>query len=69
MLEKCSINNRVFNFDFKMLRLDDDLMLPGKSFHILGLATEKARDLITDEVVKGTQSNCLSLERRLRDGT
>ncbi len=59
----------IFNFDLKMLRLDDDLMLPGRSFHILGPATEKARDFITDEVVKGTQSNCLSLERRLRDST
>ncbi len=70
VLEKCSINNNFFNFHLKMLRLDDDLMLPGRSFHILGPATEKARDLTPDEVVvKGTQSNCLSLERRLRDGT
>ncbi len=61
--------NIVFNFDLKMLRPDDDLMLPGRSFHILGSATEKAWDFITDEVVKGTQSNWLSLERRLRDGT
>ncbi len=69
VLEKCSIKNRVFNFDLKMLRLDDNVMLPGRSFHIVGPDTEKARDFITDEVVKGTQSKCLSLERRLRDGT
>ncbi len=52
-----------------MLRLDDDLMLHGRSFYILGSAKERARDFIRDEVVKGTQSNCLSLERRLQDGT
>ncbi len=55
-----------------MLRLHDDLMLLGRSFHIPGPATEtreKARDFITDTVAKGTQGNCLLLEERLRDGT
>ena len=60
--------NESFNFDFKMLRLDDDVMLPGRLLHIQGLATEKTWDFFTDEVVKGMQTNCLSLEPRLRDG-
>ncbi len=70
VLEICSINNRVSHFDLKMLRLDEDLMLPGRSVHILGPATEKARDFFQRCSCKmNAKSNCLSPERRLRDGT